>query len=107
MNLMQDCQNGKLTVIAMHKFVQEMALDLGLSLEGSLLRICAGALVNRTQVYERKKQLEEALTDIELASPGRPACLPASDAKGLDAHGGVLREQVLLFRLDHPGAPVS
>ena len=106
MNLMQDCQNGKLTVIAMYKFVQEMALDLGLSLEGSLLRICAGALVNRTQVYERKKQLEEALTDIELASPGRPACLPASNAKGLDAQGGMLREQVLLFRLDHPGALV-
>ncbi len=106
MNLMQDCQNGKLTVIAMHKFVQEMALDLGLSLEGSLLRICAGALVNRTQVYERKKQLEEALTGIELASPGRPSCLPASDAKGLDAQGGMLREQVLLFRLDHPGALV-
>lgn len=106
MNLMQNCQNGKLTVIAMHKFVQEMALDLGLNLEGSLLRICTGALVNRTQVYERKKQLEEALADIELASPGRPACLPVSDATALDSQGGRLREKVLLFRLDHPGALV-
>lgn len=106
MNLRQNCQNGKLTVIAMHKFVQERALDLGLNLEGSLLRICADALVNRTQVYERKTQLEEALTNIELAGPGRPACPPASDASALDAQGWLLREQVLRFRLDSPGALV-
>jgi hypothetical protein len=104
--LIQDCQNDKLTVVALHKLAQECALNLGLPLEGSLSKICSVSEINRTQVYERKKQLEEALSNIELTGPGRPACPPAFGTVDRDAHGWQLCEQVLRFRLGHPGALV-
>ena len=106
MNLLQDCRNDKLSVVALHKVVQELALYQGLFVEGSLSRICAVAGINRTQVYERKKQLEEALSRLELAGPGRPASLPDSDTTALEKQGWQLCKQVLRFRLDHPGALV-
>lgn len=102
MNLKEDCQNNKLTLLAMHKFIQETAVNLGLSLEGPLSTICEQAQVNRTQVYERKKQIEETLAAIGLPGPGHPASglCPESD------QGWRLRESVLRYRLDHPGALV-
>lgn len=106
MNLIQDCRDDKLSVVALHKIVQKSAFDQGLLLEGSLSRICAVAGVNRTQVYERKKQLEEALSHLELAGPGRPASLSGSDTTSLEKQGWQLCEQVLRFRLHHPGALV-
>ena len=107
MNLMQDCQENKLTLIAMHKFIQESAVVMGLSLEGSLARICERAQMNRSQVYERKKQIEDVLGKIALADPGRPVCKPVSDSTSPEEKGWRLREQVLFFRLKHPGALVS
>jgi hypothetical protein len=102
MNLKEDCQNNKLTLLAMSKFVQETAVNLGLSLEGPLSTVCAHAQVNRTQVYERKKQIEDTLEAIGLAGPGHPVShlCPESD------QGWRLRESVLRYRLDHPGALV-
>jgi hypothetical protein len=101
MSLKKDCHNNKLTIVALHKFVQERALDLGLNLEGPLAGICERAQVNRPQVYERKTQIEEALEEVELAGPGRPVCPPTPEEKCWR-----LREQVLRFRLNHPGAMV-
>ena len=106
MNLIQDCRNDKLSIVALHKIVQELASDIGLILEGALSEICTVAGVNRTQVYERKNQLEEALSHIELAGPGRPACLSGSDTTALEKQGWQLCRQVLRFRLHHPGALV-
>lgn len=86
----------------MSKFVQETAVNLGLSLEGPLSTVCEHAQVNRTQVYERKKQIEKTLEAIGLAGPGHPVShsCPVSDK------GRRLRESVLRYRLDHPGALV-
>ena len=69
MNIIEDLRNHKLTVIAMNKIIQESADCQNLDLGGSLLNICEKAEVNRTQVYERKKQLEKIMEDLELVSP--------------------------------------
>ncbi|MDP2646452.1 MAG: hypothetical protein Q8P24_16050 [Desulfobacterales bacterium] len=85
----------------MNKFVQQTAADMGLSLDGPLSRICQQARISRTQVYERKNQIEDALAQISLAGPGHPLCpcAPASIEKGFE-----LRERILQYRLNHPGA---
>jgi hypothetical protein len=103
MNLLEDCKSSKLTLIATYKIVQEAADSMGVRLEGPLSKICEQAHVNRPQVYERKKQIEESLEEIELAGPGRPVVpfLPTEAEKCWR-----LREQVLRFRLNHPGALV-
>ena len=106
MNLKENCLNNKLILIAMNKFVQEAAAGL-VSLEGSLATVCEQAQVNRTQVYERKKQIEDALETTGLALPGHPA--PASrptSEPALSEEGWRIRESVLRYRLNHPGALV-
>ncbi len=105
MNLLEDCKNNKLTLIATHKLVQEAADSMGVSLEGTLVKICEQAQVNRPQVYERKKQIEGTFEDMELAGPGRPVCDPGSDSTQEEKEWR-LREQVLRFRLNHPDALV-
>ena len=92
-------------MIAMSKFVQEAAAGMGLRLEGPLATICAEAEVNRTQVYERKKQIEGALAAIGLARPGQPGSRSCPDPT-LRERGWSLRESVLRYRLAHPGALV-
>lgn len=106
MNLKEDCQNNKLTLIAMHKFIQEIAADMRLNLDGSLATICEHALVNRTQVYERKKQVENALAATALAGPGHPVCQPSTEPSARQESGFRLRERILRYRLSHPGAMV-
>ncbi|MEA3469182.1 MAG: hypothetical protein U9R57_13295 [Thermodesulfobacteriota bacterium] len=86
----------------MHKIIQDCADFLHLDLDDSLKSICEKARVNRTQVYERKKQLENILDGLELASPGRPVAI---ENECPDATWK-LREKILLYRLDHPGAMV-
>jgi len=103
MNIKEDLRNNKLTIIAAYKFVMELAATMHLPLEGTLSAICENVGVNRTQVYERKKQLEKILEGLELADPGRPSC-PASEVK--DIPDRELREKVLCYRLEHPGAVV-
>ncbi len=103
MNIKEDLRNNKLTIIAAYKFVMELAATMHLSLEGTLSAICEDVGVNRTQVYERKKQLEKILEGLELANPGRPSC-PASGVK--DILDRELREEVLRYRLENPGAVV-
>ncbi len=73
MNLQKNLAQDKLTLIAMNALIQDYACEFPLSLDGSLSEQCTKARVNRTQVYEKKIQLERALVKIELASPGRPA----------------------------------
>ncbi len=106
MNLKEDCQNNKLTLLAMYKFIQETAVGIGLSLEGPLATICEYTGVNRTQVYERKRHIEDALSKTALADPGHPVCRSASDSSHEKEQGFRLREQVLRYRLNHPGALV-
>lgn len=106
MSLKEDCKNNKLTLLAMHKFIQTSATDLGFSLEGSLTKICERNGINRTQVYERKKQIENALAGTVLPGPGHPLCSKAFEPFQEQEKGWLLREQVLSYRLDHPGALV-
>jgi hypothetical protein len=103
MTLIEDCRNNKLTVIALHKLAHELAFDQGVRLEGPLAESCAQAAVNRTQVYERKTQLADLMGTVAFPGPGRPG-YPAATAPP-EADSG-LREQVLRFRLSHPGALV-
>jgi hypothetical protein len=62
--------------------------------------------VNRTQVYERKQQIEEALSKVRLPLPGAPLLSPEDTAHALAESHWRLREQVLRYRLEHPGAVV-
>lgn len=105
MNLIENCKNSKLTLIAMNKFVQQCAADMQLNLNGPLSKICEQAGVNRTQVYERKKQIEDALRQITLPGPGHPVAA-ITDSTGMDKGIG-LHEQILQYRLNHPGALIS
>ena len=106
MNLKEDAQNNKLTLFALHKFTLETAADMGLSLEGPLATICERTGVNRTQVYERKNQVEDALTKTALVGPGHPVCRSAFVPIHEQERGFRLLVQVLRYRLDHPGALV-
>lgn len=106
MNLKEDCQSNNLTLLGLYKFVQETAANRGLNLNGPLSTICAYAEVTRTHVYERKKQIEDAMAKIALVGPGHPVCHPISEAPHEQEKGFRLCEQVLRYRLNHPGALV-
>jgi hypothetical protein len=107
MTLQEHCKKDKLTIIAMHALLCDCAENESIVLEGSLSGICREAGVNRTQLYERKAQLWAALAEIELAGPGRPSKLGPLPVTGDIPPGYELREQVLRYRLAHPGAVVS
>ena len=106
MNLKENCPNIKLTLVALNKLVQESAVEIGLALEGPLTAICEEAAVNRTQVYERKNQLEAALAKMTLPGPGHPLSHPVVEPDPEAEKGWRLREGVLRYRLAHPGALV-
>jgi len=105
MTLQEHCKKDKLTIVAMHALLCDCAEDGSIVLDGSLSRICRQAEVNRTQVYERKAQLRAVLAEVELAGPGRPAKTGPMPVEIPVGQG--LREQVLRYRLAHPGAVVS
>jgi hypothetical protein len=107
MTLQEQCTKDKLTMIALYALLRECAEAVPIVLEGSLSGLCRHAEVNRTQLYERKAQLWEALAEIELAGPGRPSKLGPPPVMGDIPAGYELREQVLRYRLVHPGAVVS
>ncbi len=103
MNIKEEFRKNKLTIIAAYKFIMELAAAMDLPLEGTLSAICENVGVNRTQVYERKNQLEKILEGLKIAEPGRPST-SASDTD--DIQERELCEQVLRYRLKHPGAVV-
>jgi len=107
MTLQEHCKKDKLTVIAMYALLCDCASDGSIVLEGSLSEICHRAEVNRTQLYERKAQLRAALAEVELAGPGRPTQSESLPLSTEISAGYSVREQVLRYRLDHPGAVVS
>lgn len=105
MNLLETLKKDKLALIAMHTWVKDCSTGLGLDPAGSVSRMCAHAKVNRTQVYEKRRHIEAALEKVELSGPGRPRT-----SEGGEAHDGqacALREKVLRYRLEHPGAVVD
>jgi hypothetical protein len=104
MTLQEHCHKDKSTIIAMHALVQECAAETGLSLAGNLSEVCQQAEVNRTQIYEKKAQLRQLLAGAEVPGPGRPAKAAAQPDEA--CAGCALREQVLRYRLAHPGAMV-
>ncbi len=106
MTLQEHCCEDKLTMIALHSLLGDCAAKHSVSLEGSLSAICCQNGVNRTQVYERRKQLWEAFGEIELAGPGRPAKLVQEIDSVIVPAGYQLREQILRYRLEHPGAMI-
>ena len=107
MNIKEDLKKSKLTLIAMDKMIKTYASDMGVNLNGPLAEICKDAGVNRTQVYERKNQLEEALAELELEGPGRPSNHSIADVGRKESRGWELREKVLRYRLNCPGAVVA
>ena len=92
-------------IIAMHALVRDCAAESGLSLAGNLSEVCQQAEVNRTQVYEKKAQLGQLLGAVEVPGPGRPVKAAVRPDEG--CAGCALREQVLRYRLAHPGAMVA
>lgn len=106
MNIKEDLQSNKLSLIALHKLIDNKAQGQGIDLHGPLSTVCSCAGVNRTQVYQRIQQLEAILAELRRADPGRPAQDREnhSDGERLDWE---LRENVLRYRLDHPGAVVK
>jgi hypothetical protein len=101
MTLQEHYQKDKLTLIAMHALLCDCAEQWAFELAGSLSDICRQAQVNRTQVYERKAKLWEVLAEVEWPGSGRPVNAAPPPAPGYE-----LREQVLHYRLAHPGAVV-
>ncbi len=106
MTLKQQLEQDKLTVIAMYVLVQEHAAELEVTLAGTVSSMCRDAGVNRTQIYERKDQLDRALSTLELAGPGRPVCAQPRAVMACTDAGCAVRERVLRYRLEHPGAVV-
>ena len=106
MTLQEQLQKDKLTIIAMQALLCDCAGEGLIVLEDSLSGICRQATVNRTQVYERKEQLWAAFASIELPRPGRPVKTAPVPAPAGIPPGCQLREQVLRYRLAHPGALV-
>lgn len=87
----------------MHLLTGDHASEMGLALEGTVSEICKRAGVNRTQVYEKKAQLRNALGKVDLPEPGR---VPNKStlAFGGDTADGELQVTLLRYRLDNPGA---
>jgi len=104
MTLEEQCRKDKPTLIAMHALIRECAAESDLSLEGPLSEVCQHAGVNRTQVYEKKAQLRQLLGGVEVPGPGRPSKAAVRPDEG--CAGYAVREQVLRYRLAHPGAMV-
>lgn len=104
MTLLETLQKDKLTLIAMHTLVKEFAGELGLALAGSLSAVCAQAGVNRSQVYEKRGHIQRGMEKVELSGPGRPRTCETE--QGHDEGACALRETVLRYRLEHPGAVV-
>lgn len=105
MTLQEQLQKDKLTIIAMLALLCDCA-EGTIVLKDSLSEICRQAGVNRTQVYERRAQLWNVLVEVELAEPGRPVNTKPSPVADEIPASYRLREQVLRYRLDHPGAVV-
>jgi AcrR family transcriptional regulator len=105
MNLLEMVQKDKLALIAMHTLVKEFSTGLGLDFAGTVSDMCAHAGVNRTHVYEKRRHIQGALEKVELSGPGRPRTPPRAEAH--DAQACAVRENVLRFRLAHPGAVVD
>jgi hypothetical protein len=105
MTLEEHCRKDKPTMIAMHALIREYAAESELSLEGSLSEVCERAGVNRTRIYEKKAQLKQVMGGAEVPGPGRPS--KAAVRPDEAAAGCALREQVLRYRLAHPGALVA
>ena len=90
----------------MHLLIRDHAAAAGLCLEGSVSEICQLAGVNRTQVYEKKKQLVRAFEKVDLPGPGR-APNKNTPASVRDTAEWDLQVTLLRYRLDNPGAFVS
>jgi hypothetical protein len=105
MSLLETLKKDKLSLIAMHTLVGDWAGELEVDLSGPLNGICARAGVNRTQAYEKRGHIQEAMEGMELPGPGRPRRPMGAEKHNEEACA--LREKVLRYRLAHPGAVVD
>ncbi len=106
MTIKECCYKDKVMPIALYILARECAALFQLTLEGSVSEICRLAGVNRTQVYEKKAQLMELFAKMELPGRGRPAGTKVVHVMDSAPLGWALREKVLRYRLEHPGAMV-
>lgn len=102
MSLLETLKKDKLALIAMHTLIRDWAGELEVDLSGPLNGICTRAGVNRTQVYEKRGHIQEAMEGMELPRPGRPRRPMGAEEHNEEACA--LREKVLRHRLAHPGA---
>ena len=103
MNIQEELKENKLSMIAMNLIIQDNAAQIDLCLEGTVTDICRNACLNRTQVYERKAQINKLLEQMELPGPGR-APVQASSEPGMDIAERDLQVALLNYRLENPGA---
>jgi len=106
MTLLESLQNNMVTLIAMFMILKRIAGNMWANMDKPLTGICVLAKVNRTQIYEHGKLLEELLAKIVLPGPGRP-CQPVDDSADAEKKGLLLYIKVLCYCLDHPGALVA
>jgi hypothetical protein len=105
MNLLETLKKDKLALIAMNTLLREYSTGLGLDLTGSVSGMCAQAGVNRSQVYEKRGHIAQALEAVGLPGPGRPRS--GVQGESHDAQACAFREKVIRYQLEHPGAVVK
>jgi len=96
MKLLDAFKKDKVTVIALHRVLMNIAADNGLTLDELLEK--EPALMEGTL-----KQLEKAMTDIDLTAAA-PPLQPTADSREMKELR--LIKQVMLYRLNHPDAMV-
>jgi len=105
MNLLETFKKDKLSLIAMHTILREYSTGLGLDLAETVSGMCARAGVNRSQVYEKRGHIAQALEAVGLPGPGRPRTCGQGETH--DGQACALREKVIRYQLEHPGAVVK
>jgi hypothetical protein len=105
MNLLETLKKDKLALIAMNTLLREYSTGLGLDLTGSVSGMCAQSGVNRSQVYEKRGHIAQALEAVGLPGPGRPRICGQGETH--DVQACAFREKVLRYQLEHPGAVVK
>ena len=105
MNVDQTFSFDKLSLVALCKIIKDSAADLKVTMDLTqpLTATCEEQQLSRSSVYLRIEQFRAIFRDLELPGRGRPS------TKSTDNHPSAqnLREQVLRYRLEHPGAVIK
>lgn len=105
LNLEQTFAFDKLSLIALCKIIKDSSEALGITIDLNqpLTAVCEEQQLSRSSVYSRVQQFRTAFKELRLPGRGRPAAESLDNSQ--PDHN--LREQVLRYRLAHPGAVVN